>query len=225
MGAGTGATVGKLLGPFGAMRGGVGIASMSGAGITMSAVVVVNAVGDVLDPDTGFVLAGARLDPSSAEPASAVGVLLAQAAGGLPAGSPTPPWPPDRRSPGANTTIGVVVTDAKLTKAQANRLASVAHDGLAWTIRPVHTPLDGDTLFVAGTGTADGPPADMLILSMLAAEVTAAAVVDAIRCAEGLRTEALLAPLRRRPRLTARIGSRFGPSDRPFRLPMDGRPS
>ena len=192
MGAGAGATVGKLLGPFGAMRGGVGIASMSGAGITMSAVVVVNAVGDVLDPDTGFVLAGARLDPSSAEPASAVGVLLALVAGGLPAGSPIPPWPPG--SPGANTTIGVVVTDAKLTKAQASRLASVAHDGLAWTIRPVHTPLDGDTLFVAGTGTADGPPADMLILSMLAAEVTAAAVVDAIRCAVGLRTEALWLP-------------------------------
>jgi L-aminopeptidase/D-esterase-like protein len=183
VGAGMGATVGKLLGPVGAMRGGVGIASLTAAGVTMAAVVVVNAVGDVLDPTTGTVLAGARPDPDSAQPASAVDVLMAQLSTVIP--------PPA----GANTTIGVVVTDAALTKAQANRLASVAHDGVARTIRPAHTTLDGDTLFAAATGTAPVPAPDMLILSMLAAEVTALAVVDAVCSAEELRMGDLWLPV------------------------------
>jgi L-aminopeptidase/D-esterase-like protein len=183
VGAGMGATVGKLLGPAGAMRGGVGIASITAAGVAMAAVVVVNAVGDVLDPTTGAVLAGARPDPSSAQPASAVDVLMAQ----LSSATPTPT--------GANTTIGVVVTDAALTKTQANRLASVAHDGLARTIRPAHTTLDGDTLFAAATGTAPVAAPDMLILSMLAAEVTALAVVDAVCSADELRIGDLWLPV------------------------------
>jgi L-aminopeptidase/D-esterase-like protein len=94
---------------------------------------------------------------------------------------------------GGATTIGALVTDAPLTKAQATRLAQVAHDGLARTIRPVHTPLDGDTLFVAGTGTAtpdasSGP--DLLLLSMLAAEAAARAVLAGVRAAApGLRID------------------------------------
>jgi L-aminopeptidase/D-esterase-like protein len=87
---------------------------------------------------------------------------------------------------GSNTTIGVVATDAVLTKPQAHRLAQVAHDGLARSIRPVHTPMDGDTLFALGTGTS-GQAADMMLLSTLAAEVTAMAVVNAVRAAKDLR--------------------------------------
>jgi L-aminopeptidase/D-esterase-like protein len=87
---------------------------------------------------------------------------------------------------GSNTTIGVVATDAVLTKPQAQRLAQVAHDGLARSIRPVHTPLDGDTLFVLGTGSS-GQGADMMLLSTLAAEVTAMAVVAAVKAATELR--------------------------------------
>jgi L-aminopeptidase/D-esterase-like protein len=171
VGAGAGASVGKLLGPDRAMRGGLGIATLAAGGVTMAAVVAVNAVGDVIDPGTGAILAGARTSAESLDPAGAVEALL---------GAATP-----AASPGAATTIGALVTDAGLTKAQATRLAQVAHDGLARTIRPVHTPMDGDTLFAAGTGTAP-VPAEMTLLSVLAAEVTAAAVLSAIRSAEGL---------------------------------------
>ena len=126
---------------------------------------------------------------------------------------PTPwTWPaPSTRSwPGArdqgpaaaaNTTIGVVITDAQLTKTQATRLAQVAHDGLARTIRPVHTPMDGDTLFAAATGTVDpevqaaiAPELLGLLLSVMAAEVTAQAVLRAVRAAEGLRLDDLWLP-------------------------------
>ena len=92
-------------------------------------------------------------------------------------------------------TVGVVVTDARLTKAQATRLAQVAHDGLARAIRPVHTPMDGDTLFAAGTGTAPAAvPTEMMLLSIMAAEVTAEAVVAAVRAAEDLRLDGMWLP-------------------------------
>jgi L-aminopeptidase/D-esterase-like protein len=185
VGAGAGATVGKLLGPDRAMRGGVGMAIRSAASlagpVTMAAVVVVNAVGDVLDPATGQILAGARRAPDSLDPIGAAEVLLGSAA--VPSSTP-----------GASTTIGALVTDAPLSKAQATRLAQVAHDGLARTIRPVHTPMDGDTLFVAGTGTAGGATADLMLLSLMAAEVTAAAVLAAIRAATGLRLDGVWVP-------------------------------
>jgi len=188
VGAGAGASVGKLLGPDRAMRGGVGIATLHAQGLTMSAVVVVNAVGDVVDPDTGSLLAGARVSPDSLELAGAVDEVLAGRFG-------------DGPQAATNTTIGVVITDARLTKTQASRLAQVAHDGLARTIRPVHTPMDGDTLFAAATGTADPEVQDALaperlavLLSVMAAEVTAQAVVRAIRAAQGLRLEDLWLP-------------------------------
>jgi L-aminopeptidase/D-esterase-like protein len=171
VGAGAGATVGKLLGPERAMRGGLGISVRSAHGVTMAAVVATNAVGDVVDPRTGEVLAGARRSAGALEPVDTVRALLS-----------------DRAHVGASaggaTTIGAVITDARLTKAQARRLAQVAHDGLARAIRPVHTPMDGDTIFAAGTGA--GPPADMTLLGVLAAEVTAEAVVAGIRAATGL---------------------------------------
>jgi L-aminopeptidase/D-esterase-like protein len=188
VGAGAGASVGKLLGPDRAMRGGVGIATVRAQGFTMSGVVVVNAVGDVVDPDTGAILAGARVSPDSLELAGAVGEVLAGYDG-------------HGAVDGANTTIGVLVTDALLTKAQVSRLAQVAHDGLAHTIRPVHTPMDGDTLFAVATGTVDPDVQDAIaperlavLLTVMAAEVTAQAVQRAIRAAEGLRLEDLWLP-------------------------------
>jgi L-aminopeptidase/D-esterase-like protein len=180
--------VGKLLGPDRAMRGGVGIASVHAQGFTVSAIVVVNAVGDVVDPDTGAVLAGARVSPDSLELAGAVGEILAGHDG-------------DGAVDGANTTIGVLVTDALLTKAQVSRLAQEAHDGLAHTIRPVHTAMDGDTLFAAATGSVDprvqqaiAPERLPLLLSVMAAQATSDAVLSAIRAAEGLRLEDLWLP-------------------------------
>jgi L-aminopeptidase/D-esterase-like protein len=188
VGAGAGASVGKLLGPDRAMRGGVGIASVHAQGFTVSAIVVVNAVGDVVDRDTGAVLAGARVSPNSLELAGAVGEILAGHDG-------------DGAVDGANTTIGVLVTDALLTKAQVSRLAQEAHDGLAHTIRPVHTSMDGDTLFAAATGSVDprvqqaiAPERLPLLLSVMATQATSDAVLSAIRAAEGLRLEDLWLP-------------------------------
>jgi L-aminopeptidase/D-esterase-like protein len=171
VGAGAGALVGKLFGMQRAMRGGIGSASITVDGITVGAIVACNSVGDVIHPDTGQVLAGAR----TADGKSLLNSRQAILAGEL----------PQPLLAGTNTTIGVIATDALLTKAQAHRLAQVAHDGLARSINPVHTMSDGDTLFALGTGKA-GRPAGMLLLSTLAAEVTARAVVRAIMAAKSL---------------------------------------
>ena len=173
VGAGTGATLGKLNGPDCAMKGGIGSASLCVNGVTVAALVVCNALGDVIDPLTGQLLAGARV---SADSLSLLDIRQAQLSGHT----------ISKPQAGSNTTIGVVATDAVLTKPQAHRLAQVAHDGLARSIRPVHTPMDGDTLFALGTGTS-GQAADMMLLSTLAAEVTAMAVVNAVRAAKDLR--------------------------------------
>ena len=173
VGAGTGATLGKLNGPDCAMKGGIGSASLCVNGVTVAALVVCNALGDVIDPLTGQLLAGARI---SADSCTLLDIHQAQLRGHSIA----------KTQVGSNTTIGVVATDAVLTKPQAHRLAQVAHDGLARSIRPVHTPMDGDTLFALGTGTS-GQAADMMLLSTLAAEVTAMAVVNAVRSAKDLR--------------------------------------
>ena len=173
VGAGAGATVGKMNGPHCAMKGGLGSAALTVNGVTVAALIVCNALGDVIDPRTGRLLAGARTAPDSRE---LLDVRQAQLTGHAIA-SPTA---------GSNTTIGVIATDAVLTKPQAHRLAQVAHDGLARSIYPVHTPMDGDTLFALGTGTS-GQTADMMLLSTLAAEVTAMAVVNAVQAAQELR--------------------------------------
>lgn len=170
VGAGAGALVGKLFGLARAMRGGIGSASVTLDGVTVGALVACNALGDVIDPDTGQVIAGAR----TADGASLLNIRRAILAGEL----PTP------LLAGTNTTIGVIATDAILTKAQAHRLAQVAHDGLARSINPVHTLSDGDALFTLGTGQS-GKTAGMMVLGTLAAEVTARAVVRAIRAARG----------------------------------------
>jgi L-aminopeptidase/D-esterase-like protein len=179
VGAGAGALVGKIFGLARAMRGGIGSASITVDGITVGAIIACNAVGDVIDPGTGKVLAGARtLDGSS----------LVNSRDALMAGNPPQPV-----LAGTNTTIGVIATDAQLTKAQAHRLAQVAHDGLARSINPVHTLSDGDTLFALGTGQA-GKSSGMLLLGTLAAEVTARAVVRAVLAAQGISLGGLTWP-------------------------------
>ena len=169
VGAGTGAAVGKLFGIRRAMKGGIGTASARLGGVTVAALVAVNAVGDVLAED-GQVLAGAR---------TADGLHLARTTEALLRGEG-----PQRLLPGAATTIGLVATDATLTKAQANKLASLAHHGLSRAIDPITTH-DGDTLFALATGRA-GPVTELSGLGAVAAELTARAIRRAVRAAEGL---------------------------------------
>jgi L-aminopeptidase/D-esterase-like protein len=176
VGAGAGALVGKIFGLKRAMKGGIGSAAITVDGITMGALIACNALGDVINPTTGQLLAGAR---------TADGIQLVDSRAALLAGAT-----PKSVMAGTNTTIGVIATDAVLTKAQAHRLALVAHDGLARSINPVHTLSDGDTLFALGTGKA-GKPADMMLLSTLAAEVTAMAVVRAVMAASGITCDGL----------------------------------
>jgi L-aminopeptidase/D-esterase-like protein len=179
VGAGAGALVGKAFGIAHAMKGGIGTASLRVGGVTVGAIVACNAVGDVVDPNSGMVIAGAR---------SSDGQRLRDTRAALLAGEPMTPV-----LAGTNTTIGVIATDAVLSKPQAQRLAQVAHDGLARTINPVHTMLDGDTLFALATGQS-GQTASMMLLATLAAEVTARAVVRAIAAAQSLRIGAMYWP-------------------------------
>jgi L-aminopeptidase/D-esterase-like protein len=175
VGAGAGATVGKLFGIKRAMKGGIGTASIKlndgKTGLTVGAIVAVNAVGDVFDPKTGKILAGARA-PDGKSLTGAMDALLR--------GETLPP-----SLAGASTTIGVVATDLKLTKAQATKVAQMAHDGLARTINPVHTAFDGDTIFALATGKS-ARPANVTLIGALAAEAMAQAVVRAIRAAKGI---------------------------------------
>lgn len=165
VGAGTGATVGKLLGPHLAMKGGLGTASQKiDQGVVVGAIVAVNCIGDVIDWRSGRILAGARtpqgglLDSSQAMKGS-----LAQTAPGF-----------------TNTTIGVVATNALLTKEQANEFARLAGNGYAYAIRPA-SMLDGDALFALSTGEAS---ADISAIGACGAEVVAEAIARAIKWAE-----------------------------------------
>ena len=171
VGAGTGATVGKLFGIEHAMKGGIGGASIRVGAVTVAALVAVNALGDVIDPASGRVLAGSRAEGGGDPRHSMASIARGEI--------------PQRAVAGMATTIGVVGTDAVLTKAQANKLATMAHDGLARGINPVHTMADGDTLFALATG-ASGKAGDMSVLGALAAEVTLRAVLNAVRAATGL---------------------------------------
>ena len=168
VGAGAGALVGKLFGLHRAMKGGIGSASVHAHGVTVAALIAVNAVGDVLDPRTGALVAGARSEDGRALLGTAQAFLRGEAPGPLvPAGA---------------TTLGVIATDARLTKAQSCKLAQMAHDGLARSINPVHTVSDGDTLFTLATGGSGHTP-HLTVLGTLAAEVTARAVLRAVRAA------------------------------------------
>lgn len=179
VGAGAGATVGKMFGMGCAMKGGIGAASVTLDGVTVGALVAVNALGDVRDAQ-GRLLAGAR---------TADGAALRDTARALLAGEP-----PAALLAGRNTTIGVIATDAALDKAGACRLATAGHDGLARAINPVHTCADGDTLFALATGQAPAPGPGLNVLAALAAEAVARACVNAVRAAASVQAGALWLP-------------------------------
>lgn len=182
VGAATGAIVGKIFGAERGMKGGIGSAAITVSGIAMGALIACNALGDVIDPATGQIIAGARADDGKSFFDTRRALLEGV--------------PPRRVVAGTNTTIGVIATDAVLTKAQANRLASVGHDGLARAINPAHTMLDGDALFALGTG-ASGRTADMMVLATMAAEVVALATVRAVKAATGVTSGNLRIPAAR----------------------------
>jgi L-aminopeptidase/D-esterase-like protein len=179
VGAGAGATVGKLGGlaehagyPGGRrtpMKGGLGSAAFTlPSGLVVAAIVAVNSVGDVVDPTTGAVVAGARNPDGSL--ADVRKLLRAGAIAGQPPA-------------GENTTIGVVATNARLNKAEANRLALMGDDGLAKAIVPSHTLGDGDTVFALATGRWTGE-VNLTVIGALAAEAMAEAVVRAVAMAQ-----------------------------------------
>ncbi len=172
VGAGAGASVGKLFGIGRAMKGGVGTASIEVGGITVAALVAVNAIGDVVDPASGRIVAGAR---------SADGTRFADTMASLRRGELPARLQPAVQA-GAATTIAVVATDAVLTKAEATKVAQMAHDGLARSINPIHTSGDGDVVFALATGAARRP-APVTQVGALAADVLAEAVLRAVRAA------------------------------------------
>jgi L-aminopeptidase/D-esterase-like protein len=173
VGAGTGATVGKALGIERSMKSGIGIATVRlGRGVLVQAIVALNAFGEVVDPANGKIVAGARGTRGRIQP---IGALLDLGSHAAP--------------PLGNTTIGVVVTNAALGREDANVLAAVAHDGLAQTIRPTHTRVDGDTLFVLATGGAGDvamPMLDVIAVQHAAVRAVAAAVLRSVRHATAL---------------------------------------
>lgn len=167
VGAGTGASVGKFLGPERMMKSGLGIHAVQIGDVQCGAVVAVNALGDVIDYDTGKRIAGIITEDKTAL-SSTEEVMYAEIGR-------------KRNVFSGNTTIGCVITNAKLTKVQANKLASIAHNGYAKAINPVHTSVDGDTIFVMATGEVEvGPDA----LGALATEVMARAICRGVKAAE-----------------------------------------
>jgi L-aminopeptidase/D-esterase-like protein len=169
VGAGTGATVGKALGMRQAMKGGIGsFTVILPGGVLVASLVAVNSLGDVRDPATGKIVAGARKAPDSREFANAEEVLKQRPPGQLVRG---------------NTTLAVVATNARLSKVEATKLAQFASLGVARTIYPVNTTHDGDTTFALSLG---GLPADINTLGIAAAEAISAAILRAVKLAKGL---------------------------------------
>jgi len=166
VGAGAGATVGKLTGRDRAMKGGIGSAAVTlPGGLRVAALAAVNALGDVVDPASGAVVAGARADDGS----------LTDARKLLRSGAPL-----QRPRVAENTTLAVVATNARLTKAEANRVALMADAGIARAVTPAHTSADGDTVFALATGRWQGR-ADLSEIGALAADVLAEAIVRAVK--------------------------------------------
>ncbi len=164
VGAGVGATVGNVLGMERAMKGGLGSTSVRlESGLVVAALTAVNAFGGVRDPSTGEILAGPRMDGGTLGDT----VALLETAG--------PRW-------GENTTLGVVATNARLTKPQATKVAEMAHDGLARVIEPVHTSVDGDVVFAAAVGDEEVATD---VVGAWGARVISEAVLRAIRFARG----------------------------------------
>lgn len=170
VGAGTGASVGKVHGLARAMRGGIGSASVRVGEVVVGALVAVNALGDVRDPGTGALVAGTRDAPGGRRLADSAALLRRGAALG-------------RFAAPEHTTIGVVATDARLDRAQAAKIASLGLLGFAQALSPPHTAHDGDTLFALSLG---GRPADLTTLGLAAADAVARAIVRAVRAADSL---------------------------------------
>jgi L-aminopeptidase/D-esterase-like protein len=158
IGAGTGASIGKMRGMKYASKAGIGTSSIEINGVIIAALVAVNAMGDVVDPKTGKIIAGMQTGSSLES------MKTNQA----------------RSAVKSNTVIGVIATNAKLTKAGATKVAQMAQDGLAQSIRPAHTMFDGDTVFALATGEQ---PADLSMVGAFAAEVMAEAIVRAVQMA------------------------------------------
>jgi L-aminopeptidase/D-esterase-like protein len=173
VGAGAGATVAKARGIERALKGGIGTAmERTASGIVVGALVTVNCWGEITDPDSGQVIAG----PRGEKPGAFESTIAAMRA--------APPLSPFLTAP-ENTTLGVVATDAVLTKENAYRLAIMAQAGLARTIRPAHSPVDGDTVFTLAT-CANDSPTDPLQLGTLAARAVERAIVRAVTIATGV---------------------------------------
>jgi L-aminopeptidase/D-esterase-like protein len=170
VGAGTGATVGKVYRIARAMRGGLGSASRRLGDVVVGAIVVVNAVGDVRDPATGALIAGARESPES--------LRLVDSASALAGGRVL-----ERFAAPEHTTIGAIATNARLSKPEASKLASLGMLGFARALSPPHTAFDGDTLFALSLGDR---PADITRLGLAAAEAVADAIVRGVRAATSL---------------------------------------
>lgn len=165
VGVGTGATIGKIMGPAAQMKGGVGTAVIEvWPGLWVGALMAVNCLGDIIQPQTGQILAGARKLPDNdfVDTMQVLKTPLAESFTGS-----------------GNTVIGVVATNAILSKEAANKVAQMAHDGLARAIRPAHTMFDGDTIFALATGQGAG--ADVTLIGAYGAEATALAIIDAVQ--------------------------------------------
>lgn len=170
-GAGAGATVGKFFGSEYAMKSGIGTASIKlPEGLVVAALVAVNAAGDVIDFRSGRILAGARNESGQGFRNTVYQMTRGD-------------WKPAGSS--GHTTIGVVATNAALTKTEATKVAQMAHDGLARTISPIHTPADGDTIFAAATATLHSQTS-LTLVGALAAEAIARAVIRAVLTATSI---------------------------------------
>jgi L-aminopeptidase/D-esterase-like protein len=166
-GAGIGASVGKLVGMNRAMKGGLGTYCMQIGDLYVGAIIVVNAVGDVVDPETGEIIAGA-LAENKKEFINSEKMILESFH--------------DAKIDFGNTTIGVVMTNAKISKAEAMKVSSLAQNGLARTIKPAHSMQDGDTIFTVASGDVE---ADLLMLQIMTVKVVERAIMKAVKAAEG----------------------------------------
>jgi L-aminopeptidase/D-esterase-like protein len=162
VGAGTGATVGKYLGMESAMKGGLGTYCLRVGELMVGAIVAVNCLGDVINPANGEILAGAISEDNSF--INTEEAMLKQ-------------YDSNKNVFSGNTTIGVIATNAVLTKVQASKVASMAHNGYGRAMRPAHTMFDGDTIFVMATGKIE---ADVNVVGMLSARVMEQAIVNAV---------------------------------------------
>ncbi|KEI05064.1 P1 family peptidase [Clostridium botulinum] len=169
VGAGTGATVGKVLGGEYAMKGGLGTYTLKVGELIVGAVVAVNCLGDVMEPKTGNVIAGV-LNESKDGFRNTANIMISK-------------YDNDKNLFNGNTTIGAIATNATLTKAEANKIASMAHNGYARSIYPVHTMYDGDTIFAMATGDVK---ADVNVVGLLASKVMEKAIVRAIKKADSI---------------------------------------